>query len=122
MIEYRRSDGVLLGWLVESGVGFHVLDLLGRQHTIEPVDWFASEQILDSLGIGYLADLYALRHDDLWLAVRIIEASPDGIRVMEDNLGAIDIEHKTFELPFPVDDRLIPVVDGKPEVLRFWEH
>lgn len=122
MIEYRRSDGVLLGWLVESGVGFHVLDLLGRQHTIEPVDWFASEQILDSLGIGYLADLYALRHDDLWLAVRIIEASPDGIRVMEDNLGAIDIEHQTFELPFPVDDRLIPVVDGKPEVLRFWEH
>lgn len=122
MIEHRRSDGELLGWIVEFGDGFHVLDLLGRQHTEEPVDWLAAEELLDSLGIGYLADLYALRQDGHWLAVRIAEASRDGIRVIEDNLGAIDIDHPLTELPFPIDGRLIPVVDGKPEVLRFWEH
>ena len=37
MIEHRRSDGELLGWIVEFGDGFHVLDLLGRQHTKSPL-------------------------------------------------------------------------------------
>ena len=53
MIEHRRSDGELLGWIVEFGDGFHVLDLLGRQHTEEPVDWLAAEELLDSLGVPY---------------------------------------------------------------------
>ena len=96
--------------------GFVVIDLLGR--TVSPeLDWFAAEELLDSLGIGYLADPYELLLDDgTWLRVRILEVSTDGIRVKRDDWGAIDVPLLEYSLPFPIPDELRPLDPSTPAV------
>jgi hypothetical protein len=75
-IEHRRGlDGELLGWMRPADDGFVVIDLLGRERS-GAVDWFEAEQVLESLGIGYLADPYELQlGDGRWLRVRLAEVS-----------------------------------------------
>jgi hypothetical protein len=51
-IEHRRSDGEQVGWLVPEGDGFHVVDLLGRRRTADPVAWPDAEEAFEALGIG----------------------------------------------------------------------
>lgn len=56
--------------------GFVAFDLLGRPRTAV-VDWLHAEEVLDRLGIGYLADPHELRLETgQWLRVRITEVSP----------------------------------------------
>jgi hypothetical protein len=104
-IEHRRSDGERLGWLVPTGDGFHVVDLLGRQRTVAPVDWFQGEELLDTLGIVYLANRYSLRlSDGVERRVRIGEVSTSGIVVVADDFGsasAVGANPEAYELPFP---------------------
>lgn len=105
-IEHRRGDRELLGWIVPEGDGFVVVDLLGRPRTPAPVDWLAAEELLDDLGIGYLADRYVLVRDDgVERPVRIAEVSTDRVTVVADEFGAasaVGANPERFALPFPV--------------------
>lgn len=109
-IEHRRSDGQLVGWMVTAGDGFHVVDLLGRQRTVDPVDWLAAEDELEALGIGYLAHRYSLRlPDGSERRVRIGEVSTSAIVVVADDLGsasAVGANPAACELPFPAPEGL----------------
>lgn len=109
-IEHRRGDGERLGWLVPEGDGFAVVDLLGRTRTEAPLDWLAAEEMLDALGIGYLADRYSLRlPNGVELRVRIGEVDTSGIVAVADDFGsasAIGAKPERFALPFPAPDEL----------------
>lgn len=111
-IEHRRPDGEVLGWMLPDGEGFRVFDLLGRERTTEPVDWLEAEELLDELGIGYLADRWMLRLDDGTVRpVRISEASPRGVTVVGDEFGmasAVGAVLDRFRLPFPAPAELQP--------------
>ena len=105
-IEHRRGDRELLGWMEPAGDGFHVIDLLGRPRTDSPVDWLAAEELLEGLGIGYLADRYTLVLDDgTERLVRVGEVSTAGVTVVADDWGsasAVGANPERFRLPFPV--------------------
>ena len=108
-IEHRRGmDGERLGWMAPAGDDYIVIDLLGRART-EPVDWLTAEEILDDLGIGYLADPYELRLESgEWLRVRITEVSTEGIRVNKDDWGDMTSGAPTlsFTVAFPPGEGL----------------
>lgn len=116
-IEHRRADGEVVGWLVAEGDGFRVHDLLGRDRTpldpagvAAPVEWLDGEELLEELGIGYLADRWTLRlPDGTERPVRIAEASPRGVTVVADEFGAasaVGAVLERFRLSFPVTDEL----------------
>ncbi len=108
-IEHRRGDGERVGWMRPEGEGFVPVDLLGRARA-GALDWIAAEELLDELGIGYLAEPYLLERDDgSLLRVRIVEVSTHGIRVKLDDFGAIDGPRVNFDLGWPM-----------PAVLREW--
>jgi hypothetical protein len=108
-IEHRRGDGELLGWMSPEGEGFVPFDLLGRPLT-DPVDWLAAEEVLEAVGIGYLADPYELKLDDgRWLRVRVTEVSTDRILVKKDDWGDVGVPQLNFTLPWPLPDSLRPL-------------
>ncbi|MCP2635334.1 hypothetical protein K0817_001980 [Microbacterium sp. HD4P20] len=118
-IERRRADGEVVGWIVPDGEGFRVRDLLGQERTPlgadgrrAPIDWLAAEELLDELGIGYLADRWTLRlTDGSQRVVRIAEVSPRGVTVVADDFGAASAVGgalERFRLAFPVTDELTP--------------
>lgn len=111
-IEHRRPDGEVLGWFVADDEGFLVYDRLGRRLTVEPIEWLAAEELLEELGIGYLADRWTLLlPDGNERPVRIAEVSPHGITVVGDEFGAasaVGAVLDRFRLPFPIPDRLRP--------------
>lgn len=101
-IEHRRGDGELVGWMRPEGEGFVPVDLLGRDRA-GVLDWLAAEELLDELGIGYLADPYTLeRPDGAPLRVRIVEVATDGIRVKLDDFGAIGGPRMDYDLAWPM--------------------
>ncbi len=108
-IEHRRSDGELVGWMRPESELFVVIDLLGRPIS-EPMDWLSAESLLESTGIGYLAEPFELRDGDAWIRVRLIEVSPEGIRVKNEDGGAIDAPFVEHRVPFPMPDDLRPLV------------
>lgn len=108
-IEHRRGDGERVGWMIPDGDGFHVVDLLGRCLTSDPIDWLTAEELLDDLGIGYLADRYTLEQDGSQRSVRISEVSVDRIIVVADDWGsasAVGSNPERFTLEFPAPDSL----------------
>lgn len=109
-IEHRRPDGEILGWMVADGESFRVYDLLGREITVEPIEWLEAEELLDGLGIGYLADRWTLRFaDGSERPVRIAEASSRGVTVVADEFGAasaVGADLERFRLPFPAPAEL----------------
>ncbi|WP_194409696.1 hypothetical protein [Microbacterium cremeum] len=118
-IEHRRADREVLGWMLADGDGFRVFDLLGRERTPlgaagepAPIDWLAAEELLDALGLSYLADRWTLRlPDGSERPVRIAEASPRGVTVVADEYGAasaVGADQERFRLPFPVGADLTP--------------
>lgn len=110
-IEHRRADDrERVGWMKPVDDGFVAFDLLGRPRT-EVVDWLHAEEVLDALGIGYLADPYELRLESgAWLRVRIAEVSPSGIRVKKDDWGDMTAPQIYYDVPFPAPtDALRPV-------------
>jgi hypothetical protein len=108
-IEHRRGmDGERLGWMAPAGEDYIVIDLLGRPRT-EPGDWLTAEEVLDDLGIGYLADPYELRLESgEWLRVRITEVSTEGIRVKKDDWGDMTsgAAQLFYSVAFPPGDEL----------------
>jgi len=101
-IEHRRGDRELLGWMRPQGDRFVVIDLLGREVSGE-LEWLDAEELLETLGIGYLADRYELQLDDgHWLLVRIVEVSPQRIRVKKEDWGDINATAVYYEVDFPM--------------------
>ena len=101
-IEHRRGDRELLGWMRAEGEGFVVIDLLGREVSGE-LDWLAAEELLEERGIGYLADRYELQLDDgHWLLVRIVEVSPERIRLKKEDWGDTNATAVYYEVGFPM--------------------
>ncbi|CAN5280060.1 hypothetical protein BH11ACT4_BH11ACT4_20220 [soil metagenome] len=107
-IEHRRGDREVLGWMRPEGHGFVVIDLLGRELG-GPLDWFAAEELLDSLGIGYLAEPFELLHEGEWVRVRLTEVSVDGIRVKNEDWGDMNADFVEHRLPFPMPGELRPL-------------
>jgi hypothetical protein len=110
-IEHRRGeDREPVGWIVPEGEGFRPVDVLGRRVTPAPVEWLEAEEILDALGIGFLADRYFLRlPDGTERPVRITEASSAGITVVADEWGSASVvgaDSDRFRLPFPMPAEL----------------
>ena len=100
-IEHRRGDGELLGWMRPDGEHFVVIDLLGRELSA-PLDWFEAETLLETTGMSYLADAYALRLEDgEWTRVRITEVSANRVRVKLEDWGDITVPTREYILPFP---------------------
>ena len=113
-IEHRREDGERVGWLRPDGDGFVPVDLLGRELS-SAVDWLTGEELLESAGIGYLADRYELDlGDGRRLRVRPTEVSTDRIVVKKDDFGAIDAPQLVYTLPFPIPPSLRPMEGGCP--------
>lgn len=102
-IEHRRGDGERVGWMRPQGDGFVAVDLLGRDVT-GAVEWLEAEEVLDELGIGYLADAYLMdRPDAAPLRVRIVEVSQSGIRVKQDDFGDMSGPARLhYELEWPI--------------------
>lgn len=137
-IEHRRGDGELVGWMRPVGEGFVPVDLLGRDRS-GAVDWLEAEEMLDELGIGYLADAYLLRWaattvtdgadstdgedgDEAGAAtgdvrVRITEVSTARIVVKRDDFGDVSASLQEFTLPWPMPRSLRPMTADE---LREW--
>ena len=110
-IEHRRADdGERVGWMKPIDDGFVAIDLLGRRRT-DTVDWMTAEEVLDELGLSYLADAHELLlgHGD-WLRVRIAEVSTVEIKVKKDDWGDMTSPQIYYTVPFPVsEDQLRPL-------------
>jgi len=108
-IEHRRGDRELLGWMRPEGEGFVVIDLLGRPVSDE-LQWLEAEELLESLGIGYLAEPYELLLDDgHWLRVRVLEVSTERILVKKDDWGDMSAPQVTYPVAFPMPLELRPL-------------
>lgn len=108
--EHRRGDKELIGWIVPDDEDFVPVDLLGRSYP--NADWLAAEALLEALGIGYLADRFAFWKDgDSWVRVKLVEVSPAGITVQEDDYGdAIGgVPLPSHRLPWPIPATLVPL-------------
>lgn len=112
-----------------EGERFVAVDLLGRERSVA-VEWLEAEELLDELGIGYLADAYLLRRNEgagaavrgvgdeaggeagdvvRGVRVRIVEVSTARIVVKTDDFGDITAMLEQFELPWPMPDSLRPM-------------
>lgn len=102
-IEHRRpGDGERLGWITENDDGFDAIDLLGRVIATR-VDWVAVERALEDAGIGYLAAPYELEAaPGEWVPVRLVEVSPDGIRLKGEDYGDMTADVPSYAVGFPL--------------------
>jgi hypothetical protein len=108
-IEHRRpGDRELLGYVRPDGEGFVAIDRLGRELT-DVVDWMTAEQALDERGLGWLSGLWQLIGPDGTVErVRLVEVGTARVLVKTDDLGAVDAQVRTYELPFPAPPTLEP--------------
>lgn len=84
--------------------GFVAIDLLGCART-DVVDWLRAEEVLDELGLGYLADPYELLLENgSWLRVRIAEVSTETIRLKKEDWGDMTATQIYYSISFPVAD------------------
>jgi len=99
-VERRRDDGERLGWIHPSDSPsasstdspgddlYTAVDVLGRV-VVSNVDWLDAEAALDSHGISWLAEPWALELDNGRVQrVRISHLSPAGLTVVDDDWGA----------------------------------
>ena len=101
-----------IGWIVPRGEGFVAIDLLGRERS-GTVDWLEAEEALDELGIRYLAAPYELVTGSGASKVYIAEATPDFVRVKEDDFNDINSDQTFHTLPFPVPEELLRELPGR---------
>ncbi|MBU4335669.1 MAG: hypothetical protein KJ548_03765 [Actinobacteria bacterium] len=107
--EHRRpGDREVLGYLRPEGDGFVAVDRLGRAVT-GVVDWVEAEEELEQRGLGWLADLWQLTDPDgAVVRVRLVEVGPERVVVKSDDFGAVDVQVRLYELPFPAPAALQP--------------
>jgi hypothetical protein len=105
---HREEDGELVGYLVPETDG------LVRPATVfgyllgPPTSRQDAEQVLDSVGLSYLADRWLLRLPDRAdpIAVRIVEASPTRLVVQNADFGYEGDIGARFVLDVPETGRL----------------
>ena len=85
---YREDDGELLGYLVPEGEMFIPVTVFGYRLG-DPVDEYDASQVLESIGLSYLADTWVLsiENRDEPINVQIVEASPKALRVKSVDYG-----------------------------------
>jgi hypothetical protein len=110
-IEHRRAeDNELLGYLrpVDNASGRYIPVTVFGYALGDPRDQYNAEQILESVGLSYLADRWLLtldgRAEPIW--VQIVEASPERLLVKNVDFGYEGDIGKTFALDVPADGRL----------------
>jgi len=111
-IEHRRQgDREIVGWIVlgePESDDVTALDRLGRP-LWHGTDYHEAETALDEYGIGFLADLWQLTlPDGSTRRVRIVEVTPHGVRVKEDDFGDVTASLTFHELAFPAPPTLAP--------------
>lgn len=116
-IPHRREDGELIGWIdmTVAEPNLVPIDRLGR--AMDPVeDWFEAEEMLDSIGLRFLAERYSYRggggnpDDDDEAAhavtVRISHVYDDRIVLTTALTDAVEDVGREIVVPFPAPDGL----------------
>lgn len=68
----------------------------------EPIEWLDAEELLESAGLAWLADIWMLEREGRPpLRVKLVEVNPRHVVVQTDDFGAIDAPVERFELPWP---------------------
>lgn len=104
---YREGDGELLGYLVSDGELFVPVTVFGYELG-DAVDEYDASQILESIGLSYLADTWVLSiaDRDEPINVQIVEASPEALRVKSVDYGWEQDYGTIIELSVPESGRL----------------
>ena len=100
-VPYRRpSDFELVGYTVHEAAGTVPLNLLGHP-LAAPVERAVAIAVLEARGLASLAESWWLRAGDDEVEVRILEATPDRVRVVEAPYGLYgpDSPRHTLETP-----------------------
>ena len=82
----RRSDAELVGYLAREASGTTPLTLFGHP-LAAPGEPAAAEAVLEQRGLASLAESWWLVEEDREVEVRILEAYPDRVRVVEAPYG-----------------------------------
>lgn len=109
----RGDDGEHVGFIgMTTGGAFVPFDRLHRPRGAQ-MELDEAEQVLEELGLGYLAGSWWLRTDDGEVAVRVVEIRRDAVVVaratqdMTEHVAqALDLT-RTTEIRLPTD-RLVP--------------
>lgn len=98
----REDDGELLGYLVAEGGTFVPVTVFGYRLG-EAADEYDASQVLESIGLSYLADTWVLSIADREepINVQIVEASPEVLRVKSVDYGWEQDYGTIIELPVP---------------------
>ena len=118
-IPHRRADGELIGWIdmTVAEPKLVPIDRLGR--ALEPVDdWFEAEEVLDSVGLRFLAERYIYRGGPIGggsddddkagesIAVRISQVYDDRIVLTTALTDAVEDLGREIVVPFPAPNGL----------------
>lgn len=104
---YREDDGELLGYLVPEGELFTPVTVFGFG-LASAADEYTAGQVLESIGLSYLADTWSLSIDgrDDSINVQIVEASPQNLRVKSVDYGWEQDYGTVIDLEVPEKGRL----------------
>ena len=104
---HRRADGETVGFVRAVGDGFQPMDLFGRP-IAEAGDWLTAEAALDAHTIAWIDQPWLLQVDGADARVRVVEVTPERIRVKLDDFGDMSATARTWEVPVPETGRLRP--------------
>jgi hypothetical protein len=104
----RDEDGELLGYLRPIDDRFEPVTLFGHP-LAEAADEHEAAAVLDAVGLSYLADRWLLTLPDRAepIAVQVVEADPDNVRVKNVDFSYEGDTGELFTLPAPTS-RLQP--------------
>jgi hypothetical protein len=104
---HRDDDGELLGYLIAEGTSFVPVTVFGYRLD-DAVDEYDASQVLENIGLSYLADTWLLSIDDRDepITVQIVEASPRVLRVKSVDYGWDRDYGSIIDLPVPETGRL----------------
>jgi hypothetical protein len=104
---YREDDAELLGYLVPDGGSFIPVTVFGYELG-DAADEYDASQVLQSIGLSYLADTWVLSIADRAepINVQIVEASLEALTVKSVDYGWEQDYGTIIKLPVPETGRL----------------
>jgi hypothetical protein len=105
---HRSEDGELLGFLCPTSAGRYVPVTVFGSPLGEDADADGAQQVLEAVGLSYLADRWLLarpQHPDP-VTVEIVEASPERVRLKNVDFGLEHDYGQIYVLEAPVDGSL----------------
>lgn len=101
----QREDGETVGFVVETPDGWVPTTVFG--HPVGTAcDRDDAERHLRGVGMSYLAETWELDADGQWIAVQIVEASPQQVTVSIIDMGHTDRYGERHVLAAPVGTAL----------------